>query len=98
MSVTPDEYTHIEEVYMNSDLDKDEFCKEWAKMNNNATAQKITLDDLNPETIERLFNVLQDAKNELYQKYSMKQVVCNGDDNIARIWDLNQQTFIRVAR
>lgn len=64
-------------------------------MNNNATAQKITLDDLNPETIERLFNVLQDAKNELYQNHTLQEVVCNGDKNIERIWDLCQQTFIK---
>lgn len=28
-----DEYEHIEVVYMASDLDKDEFCKMWCKMN-----------------------------------------------------------------
>lgn len=33
MNVTADEFAHINEVYMNSDLDKDEFCKVWAKMN-----------------------------------------------------------------
>lgn len=33
MNVTAEEYSHIEEVYMNSDLDKDEFCKMWSKMN-----------------------------------------------------------------
>lgn len=33
MSVTTEEYWHINEVYNNSDLDKDEFCKLWVKMN-----------------------------------------------------------------
>lgn len=33
MKVSADEFNHINEVYMNSDLEKDEFCKEWAKMN-----------------------------------------------------------------
>lgn len=33
MNVTKEEYAAIEEVYMNSDLDKDEFCKLWVKMN-----------------------------------------------------------------
>ena len=27
------EFDAINEVYMNSDLDKDEFCKMWCKMN-----------------------------------------------------------------
>ena len=31
--VSSQEYTAIEVVYMNSDLEKDEFCKLWAKMN-----------------------------------------------------------------
>ena len=33
VSVSPAEYAAIEIVYMNSDLDKDEFCKLWVKMN-----------------------------------------------------------------
>ena len=33
MSVTPEEYKAIEVVYMNADVDKDEFCKIWRKMN-----------------------------------------------------------------
>ena len=33
MRVPAGEYTAIEVVYMNCDLEKDEFCKMWAKMN-----------------------------------------------------------------
>lgn len=33
MNVSAEEYSHIEAVYMSSDLDKDEFCKLWVKMN-----------------------------------------------------------------
>lgn len=33
VSVSSTEYAAIETVYMNSDLDKDEFCKLWIKMN-----------------------------------------------------------------
>ena len=33
MQVSAQEYAAIEVVYMNSDLEKDEFCKIWAKMN-----------------------------------------------------------------
>lgn len=33
VSVYSTEYAAIELVYMNSDLDKDEFCKLWVKMN-----------------------------------------------------------------
>ena len=33
LEVSAQEYAHIEQVYMASDLDKDEFCKQWVKMN-----------------------------------------------------------------
>lgn len=33
MQVSAQEYAAIEVVYMNSDLEKDEFCKMWKKMN-----------------------------------------------------------------
>lgn len=33
VEVTADEFEAINVVYMNSDLDKDEFCKLWRKMN-----------------------------------------------------------------
>lgn len=33
MTVSPKEYEAIEKVYLFSDLDKDEFCKMWVKMN-----------------------------------------------------------------
>ena len=33
IKVSAQEYAAIEMVYMNSDLEKDEFCKMWAKMN-----------------------------------------------------------------
>lgn len=33
MQVSCEEYQHIENVYLDSDVDKDEFCRLWAKMN-----------------------------------------------------------------
>lgn len=33
VAVSTEEYAHIEAVYMASDLDKDEFCAMWRKMN-----------------------------------------------------------------
>ncbi len=35
MTVSPDEYWAINEVYNNSDLDKDAFCRAWVQMNRN---------------------------------------------------------------
>ena len=39
MQVSAKEYAAIEQVYMNSDVDKDEFCKLWAKMNRQRIAR-----------------------------------------------------------
>ena len=41
MQVSIEEYSHIEFVYMNSDLDKDEFCKLWSKMNRSRIKEAI---------------------------------------------------------
>ena len=41
MSVTPEEYWHINEVYNNSDLDKDAFCKLWVKMNKSRVEKAV---------------------------------------------------------
>lgn len=41
MQVSIEEYSHIEQVYMNSDLDKDEFCKLWVKMNRSRVLASI---------------------------------------------------------
>lgn len=39
IEVTAKEFDSINEVYMNCDLDKDEFCKMWVKMNKSRIAK-----------------------------------------------------------
>lgn len=39
IEVSAQEYAAIEQVYMNSDVEKDEFCKLWAKMNSKRIAR-----------------------------------------------------------
>ena len=41
VEVSAKEYAAIEEVYMNSDLDKDAFCKMWVKMNKSRLEAEI---------------------------------------------------------
>lgn len=44
MTISSNEFDAINVVYMNSDLDKDEFCKMWVKMNKSRiSAYKETL-------------------------------------------------------
>lgn len=39
VQVSAQEYAAIEQVYMNSDLDKDQFCKMWVRINKTHIAQ-----------------------------------------------------------
>ena len=62
VAVSSKEFDAINEVYMNSDLDKDEFCKVWCKMNAsrvlNAKAEAIkkAREEANREFAWRLVN------------------------------------------
>ena len=66
VNVSFEEYEHIESVYMSSDLEKDEFCKMWCKMNKSRVnkakgaikeakrIESMTLIDYAIETIENI--------------------------------------------
>lgn len=41
VNVSVDEFASIHDVYMHSDLDKDEFCKMWCKMNQSRVKKAI---------------------------------------------------------
>lgn len=67
VDVSFDEYQAIEKVYMASDLDKDEFCKTWCKMNasrikaaKKAMAEKVAKD----KARTRLFNIIRKLEKE----------------------------------
>ena len=67
MEVSSKEFDSINEVYMNCDLDKDEFCKMWVKMNKSRVAkaaaerkeaeQKIADQETAYELYTRLMNI-----------------------------------------
>lgn len=63
MHVSQKEYEAIEEVYMNSDLDKDEFCKMWVKMNKSRVKEAQEQEKKRQEASE-----LKDKAWELYFK------------------------------
>ena len=66
MQVTPEEYSHIEVVYMNSDLEKDDFCAIWVKMNqkrvNNAKAERKAAEKEQAKR-ERLWKIVEKYMN-----------------------------------
>lgn len=71
MNVTAEEYSHIEEVYMNSDLDKDDFCAIWVKMNktrvNNAKAERKAAKEEQAKQ-EKLWNIVEKHMNDNWEK------------------------------
>ena len=71
VNVSFDEYTAIDKVYMESDLDKDEFCKMWCKMNANrikAAKKKLAEKARKEKETERLHTILSklNAKSQKF--------------------------------
>ena len=61
MHIEPEEYSHIESVYNNSDVDKDTFCHLWIVMNPQRVAtakvQKKALEE-RQKIDDRLWNII----------------------------------------
>ena len=68
VEVSNKEFEAINEVYMNSDLDKDEFCKMWVKMNKTRVQNA---------KVERMIK----AKDEAYRDALYKFYIKNNDVN-----------------
>ena len=68
VEVSYNEFNAIHEVYMNSDLDKDEFCKMWLKMNKTRVQNA---------KVERMIK----AKDEAYRDALHKFYTKNDDVN-----------------
>lgn len=68
VKVSNKEFEAINEVYMNSDLDKDEFCKMWVKMNKTRVQNA---------KVERMIK----AKDEAYRDALHKFYTKNDDVN-----------------
>lgn len=63
VEVSNKEFEAINEVYMNSDLDKDEFCKMWVKMNK-TRVEKAKVESMNKAKDE----AYRDALHKFYTK------------------------------
>lgn len=77
IKVSPVEYMAIEEVYNNSDLDKDEFCKQWCKMNRSRVEEyrKRERERLREEKYrDALFDVYYKYRDYSYDKLGMTAI------------------------
>lgn len=59
LTVTTNEYTYIERVYMASNLQKDEFCKEWKKNRSLVTSNLVCDLMMEIETLRGSYETLQ---------------------------------------
>ena len=69
VQVSTEEYVHIEQVYMNSDLDKDEFCKLWRQMNRtrvNEAIEKSKARKVKEEQNEKLWYIVSKYEGKSY--------------------------------
>lgn len=64
VNVSLEEYSAIETVYMASDLDKDDFCKMWCKMNS-SRVMKSKSDTKSKEEARKLKDSLIEIRNKL---------------------------------
>lgn len=69
MQVSCEEYKSIEQVYCNSDVDKDEFCRLWVKMN----YKRVFAAREEQKRIEGL-QALNEKVWDIYYKYNQKDV------------------------
>lgn len=77
VKVSTSEYWHINEVYNNSDLDKDEFCKLWVKMNQGRVSKakeeaKREAEDWKQR--EGLYDIIAKDWSNLYDKAAYKHL------------------------
>ena len=63
VEVSNKEFEAINEVYMNSDLDKDEFCKMWVKMNKTRVQNA---------KVERMIKARDEAYRDALHKFYTK--------------------------
>mgnify|MGYP007111712551 CR=1 FL=1 len=63
VEVSYNEFNAIHEVYMNSDLDKDEFCKMWVKMNKTRVQNA---------KVERMIKAKDEAYRDALHKFYTK--------------------------
>lgn len=73
LEVTADEFYHINEVYMNSDLDKDEFCKLWVKMNQtrvNKAKAEAKAAEAEQKVREGLYDIINRNHDNAYNQFA----------------------------
>lgn len=77
VQVTATEYNAIEEVYVNCDLEKDEFCKVWAQMNASrvAAAKEAAKQQRKEEELrDKLYSLYNQLGRMDWDKYAIAEL------------------------
>ncbi len=75
MQVNADEYRAIEQVYMASDVDKDEFCKLWVRMNAqrvNAAKERAKQQEQDKKLREQLWCIVMQFGGMSFEVYQQE--------------------------
>lgn len=74
MEVSVDEYSAIEVIYMNSDLEKDDFCKMWKRINQSRIKEYRRQQKLKEEEgvlRDKLYNIYHKTIGLSWDKYNL---------------------------
>lgn len=84
IQVSAQEYAAIEQVYMASDVEKDEFCKLWAKMNRQRIAKAIA-----QQKAEAQFKALPIEEQVIVKMLELAQLKANETGCTLPVSDIN---------
>ena len=99
VEVSADEFWNIHEVYVKSELDKDEFCKMWCRMNARRVkrwADERKRREMLERRLERLTRILEKLLKVANSKYGLSQLSSFDVDDILKEHDLDFLTSLGV--
>ena len=107
IAVSANEYAAIEQVYMNSDVEKDEFCKLWAKMNRQRierikaerkAAAQFKAMPIEEQVIAKMLELAQLRSNETGSTLPVSDIKIDADKVRARYDEADGFTVYLVLR
>lgn len=99
VEVGADEFWTIHEVYVNSELDKDEFCKMWCRMNARRVkrwADERKHREMLEKRLDTLYKILEKLLKVTNSTYGFSQLSSFDVDDILKERDLDFLTSVGV--
>lgn len=107
VEVTTEEFEAIQKVYLNSDLDKDEFCAAWRKMNKSrvAEAEKKAAEERKAlrgrERLQKIYSLNFTLKGSDWSEYcpvklSVSDIAFLEEKGISAIGFIHERPYIKT--